>query len=196
MGKNAVEAYKAFSEVDIALPGENEDLQLMAKRTCDVLNDFKDRNPDIDPTEMGGYRIFLQILGSLVQLLPYGKEPTAQDIANAWRIYSFICYKYAHVPTRTDFEIACGRQLRWEKWFVEPNERGKVLQDIYKEMDGAMMQHATEHNSVGGIYASKAIYGHVDTQPSVMIVNNNIADKASDIAAKYGMAFEGKAIEE
>lgn len=195
MGKNEIEAYKALSALDIALPGESEALQELATRTCDVINKFKDHNPDINPVDVGGYRIFLQVLGSLVHLIPSGHEPSAEEISNAWRVYTFICYKYEHVPTRTDFEIACGRQLRWDRWFIERSERGKILQDIYAEMDGAMMQHATEHNSVGGIYASKALYGHVDSQPSLTIINNGTAEKASDIAAKYGMVFESKAEE-
>lgn len=195
MGKNAIDTYKALSAIDIALPGESDELQELATRTCEVLNNFKDRNPEINPVDVGGYRIFLQVLGSMVKLLPPNREPTATDIWNAWRIYTFICYKYEHVPTRKDFEIACDRQLRWDRWFVERSDRGKVLQDIFSEMDGAMMQHATEHNSVGGIYASKALYGHADSQPQVTIINNGVAEKACDIAAKYGMVFESKAEE-
>ena len=194
MGKNAIDAYKAFSQIEIALPGENEDLQELASRACNILNDFKERNPDIDPMEVGGYRIYLQVIGSLVKPLGEG-EPSPEAILNAWRVYSYFCYKFEHIPTRIDFEISTGRKIRWDKWFVEKSERGKVLQGIYAEMDGAMMQHATEHNSVGGIYASKALYGHNDSQPSLTIINNNVNEKASDIAAKYGMIFDGKAEE-
>lgn len=194
MGKNAVDAYKALSPIEIALPGESESLQELATRTCALLNDFKDRNPDIDPTKMGGYRIYLQYVGSMVGLLGEG-VPDAEKIINAWRIYSYICYKYEHIPTRIDFEIATGRQIQWQNWFVERSERGKVLQQIYQEMDAAMMQHAAEHNSVGGIYASKAIYGHADSQPSLTIINTGEAEKASDIAKKYGVVFDGEAEE-
>jgi len=187
--ERAIELYKVAGEIEIDLPGR-EELRELCERTSRVLTDFKDRNPDIDPMEMGGYRIYLQVIGNVVKPMERGENPTGADIEDGWRVYSFLCYKFGHIPTRSDFEIAMGKKLNWNRWFGEQSDRGEVLQRIWKECDAATMQHAVEHNSIGGIYASKAIYGHLDSQPQVVVVNNNMHESADDIAKKYGLEME------
>lgn len=99
---------------------------------------------------------------------------------NVWDIYTDLCYKYGKHPTLLNFSLMTGIHRdtfqSWKNGEYRDNGNGTksahsvTVRKWMQECESAMLDGATEKNSIGCIFALKANYGYTEQPQRIEIV--------------------------
>lgn len=120
---------------------------------------------------------------------------------NIFDIYTELCYKYIKRPTLLNFSLLVGISNdtfnAWKNGEYRAGTDGAsslhslTVKKWLKECESALVDGATERNSVGCIFALKANYGYTEAPQRIEVVGGQIPDQAAaDIAARHRIAQE------
>lgn len=120
---------------------------------------------------------------------------------NIFDIYTELCYKYIKRPTLLNFSLLVGISNdtfnAWKNGEYRAGTDGAsslhslTVKKWLKECESALVDGATERNSVGCIFALKANYGYTEAPQRIEVVGGQIPDQAAaDIAARHRIGQE------
>ena len=99
---------------------------------------------------------------------------------NVWDVYTDLCYKYGKHPTLLNFSLMTGIHRdtfqSWKNGEYRDNGNGTksahsvTVRKWMQECESAMLDGATEKNSIGCIFALKANYGYTEQPQRIEIV--------------------------
>lgn len=112
-----------------------------------------------------------------------------------WDTYTMLCHKYGHRPTVIRFSIMVGISMEtfdsWAKgkWRNNTSLHSESIKRWRAEAENALVDGASESNSIGAIFLLKSNFGYRETSPApaeeAMLP---VHETAAEISARYANA--------